>query len=381
MKYCLLLIFITFSILLSAQQPRLILQKGHTAPITDIAISEDGRLIASASFDGTILLWDALSKKELAIFEMGNEGSMGQLQVEFKDDFLVGFGAGKVNTWHVETAQMIGEVEGNVSAVEIDGQDNLILGYEDGRMNSNVPMDLVEFIVSETVYSDWIEDIKVSNDGKYFLTASADGLFLWDKNTATIIDTLTEQAVSTANFSFDSEYIVAGGSDGVVRVFRAATGAFINAFELHENRLIYTDISRDNGTIISTDIYGKIAVWDTQLNDTICTIEMGKGVRSVKLHPDGRTLFVGYQNKLRLYRTTTGKQITDFGGLIDNWKNKFINNVDFDKNNSQFITSENGVVRFWGEAAGDKIVLKNNVVKAIFHPEGRFLRPTKVMEV
>lgn len=373
MKYCLLLLFITFSTLLSAQHPRLILQKGHTAPITDIAISDDGRLIASASFDGTILLWDALSKKEMAIFEMGNEGSMGQLQVEFRENYLVGFGGGKVNTWDVRTAQMFGEEVGNISAIEIDGANNMILGYEDGRMNTRVPMDLVEFIVSDKVYSDWIEVIKASNDGKYFVTGSAEGLLLWDKLTVTVIDTLSKQAVNTASFSFDSQYIIAGGEDGIVRVFRASDGAFINALELHEKRLIYVDISKDNGTIISTDIYGKIAVWNTQTNDTIRTIETGNGVRAVKLHPDGRTLFVGIQNKLSLYRTTTGRKITDFGGLIDNWKNKFINNVDFDKSSQQFITSENGVVRFWGEAAGDKIVLENNVRKAIFHPEGRFI--------
>ncbi|MFK7949117.1 MAG: caspase family protein [Saprospiraceae bacterium] len=373
MKYYLLLFFAIITLTAIAQHPKLILQKGHTAPITDIAISEDGRLAASASFDGTIRLWDVLSKKELGIYEMENTGSMGQFEVELKDDFLVGFGAGKIKTWNIKMSELIAKGTYNVSAVAIDKNDNLLIGDENGQVTPSFSLTLEGIFGEEMIHNDWVEEVKISNDGKYFLTASSDGLLLWNKKNGKIVDTLTTQAVNTANFSYDNQYIVAGGFDGIVRVFRVDDGAFINALELHENRLIYTDISRDNGTIISTDVYGKIAVWNTQTNDTIRTIETHKGLRSVALHPDGRTLFVGFRNRLRLYRTTTGKQITEFKGLVDDWKSKYINYVDFDKNNQQFITSENGIVRFWGAAAGDKIRLNNNVMKAIFHPIERYI--------
>lgn len=373
MRYILLLFFAAITLTATAQQPKLILQKGHTAPITDIAISEDGRLAASASFDGTIRLWDILSKKELGVYEMGNAGSMGQFEVEMRGDFLVGFGAGKLKTWNIKMSELVAEKGSNVSAVAIDKNNNLLFGNENGQVTPMFSMSLQGVLSEETIHEDWVEEVKISPNGKYFLTASSDGLLLWDKKKVTIIDTLTTQAVNTANFSNDNEYIVAGGMDGIVRVFRVEDGAFINALELHEKRLIYTDISRDNGTIVSADIFGKIVVWNTQTNDTIRTIETYKGLRSVALHPDGRTLFVGFRNNLRLYRTTTGKQITEFKGLVDDWKSKYINYVDFDENNQQFITSENGIVRFWGAAAGDKIELENNVLKAIFHPTERYI--------
>jgi len=45
--------------------------KGHREKVTSVAFSQDGRLLATASHDGTALLWDVASGQTLATLKVG----------------------------------------------------------------------------------------------------------------------------------------------------------------------------------------------------------------------------------------------------------------------------------------------------------------------
>ncbi len=52
---------------LSAQEPKLrATLKGHTSVVVSVAFSPDGKTLASASYDGTLKLWDMATGKERA---------------------------------------------------------------------------------------------------------------------------------------------------------------------------------------------------------------------------------------------------------------------------------------------------------------------------
>src|SRR5262249_53826320 len=64
---------------LSAQEPKLrATLQGHTNHVTAVAFSPDGRMLASASYDGTLKLWDMTTGKERATLK-GHRGCVGSV--------------------------------------------------------------------------------------------------------------------------------------------------------------------------------------------------------------------------------------------------------------------------------------------------------------
>src|SRR5271166_4711471 len=62
---------------LSAQEPKLrATLQGHSQPVVSVAFSPDGKTLASASYDGTLKLWDVTNGKERTTFK-GHRGCVG----------------------------------------------------------------------------------------------------------------------------------------------------------------------------------------------------------------------------------------------------------------------------------------------------------------
>ena len=53
--------------------------RGHSDLVYSIAFSPDGEQVATASFDGTLKVWDAVSGKDLKTFGGGPNGHQGQV--------------------------------------------------------------------------------------------------------------------------------------------------------------------------------------------------------------------------------------------------------------------------------------------------------------
>lgn len=367
-----LLILISVSITLQAQQPKLVLQKGHTGLITDLTISEDGRYIVSGSFDGTIHLWDALSKKELRVFYLK---SMGHVDIDLKGNFLAGATPdGTFKIWKLDDGTLIKSLsfeENPIAKMDFHPTEpEILLGFSDGKvLMLNYEKDNRSKVVQ--AQGDWINDLGFDADGKRFFTCGDDGLNIWTTKRLTKKKQLLTTSIATAKFSNDGDYLVSGGEDGNVKVFETKDWKPVNTLKGHEKRLVYTDISRDNKTIVSVDYGGKVTVWNKQTKAITQTFQLGKGSSVAAFHPDGSTLVTDARRNIRLWRTETGEQITDLKGLIDDWESKYINTVKISLDTQSIISAGDKTLRFWTETSGEKIDLADNIEQVILHPNGR----------
>ncbi len=278
---------------------------GHSGKAASLAVSFDGRTIASGGDDNTIKLWN-LETGELLHSLTGQSGRV--LTIALSPDGQTLASSHKtsdrscIKLWHLGRGELLRTLTGHHKwiyslAISPDGQTLVSGGYKIKiwHLNTGEPLHTLAGH-KKSVYS-----LAISPDGQTLVSSGGDKTIkIWHLGTGKLLCTLTGHSdwVRTVAISPNGQILASGSDDNTIKLWHLGTGNLIRTLTGHSDWVLSLAISPDGQTLISGSRDSTIKLWHLDTGKLLHTLtEHKKWVYSLAVSPDGQTLASGSEDK------------------------------------------------------------------------------------
>jgi len=284
--------------------------KGHTAIIWAVAFSLDGSLLASASADGAIILWNTETWEHKEPLR-GHKGDVYSLSFSPDGQTLASAGKDKtIKLWNTRTGQLApvqlpDEHKDEVWRVAFSPDGKLLASADKDKTfrlwdvsNGWMSRPLLE-------HTDVVLALAFAPDGSTLASTGFDGrLLLWDVHGGAKPEELKKYAreMYSVAYSPDGKYLVCAGEDGSIKRWRRQSQSEkweeVGPLERHTNWVLSLAVSPDSKLLVSIGKDDKILLWDLQSGASKPLNERVTGTRAIAFSPDGQTLVSGGEDTI-----------------------------------------------------------------------------------
>lgn len=317
----LLLVLVSFNVLVAQK---------HTKRIEHIAFSPDNKMIATASSDKTVKVWDLEGKKLIKTFPVEEHAFYCTFSADSKEVITATWSKPDdlrnttVKVWNIETGDEVRTIshEDTLSGqCAIDPESKYM--FSQTLKGTGVLIDLATGKeIKKLGYfgrGSWGEDIRFNQDGTYLMRAYKKTVYYYDTKTWTPGEIDFEKDVMCSEASSEGNFMAFGGT---VSTYTKTDNIFVYSAAMKEMKGFYDgeiirDLSIYSGATTSLVSCSDNGVYLFDLNKmkkiTDFKISKAEAAYSVRFCRDGKCFAVGGNaGSLIIYEPVKGKKLFEF---------------------------------------------------------------------
>jgi WD40 repeat protein len=238
---------------------RIATQPAHNDDITAIAYHRQGNLLASASQDGTVKVWQ-LQNNQLSLRQTlsGHAGWVTAVAISPDGRRIISGSSDKtIKIWDATTGGLQQTLTGHKSAVY---------------------------------------DLAIAPENTLVSASQDRSIKLWNLTTGELQETLTDHQAGVYSLAVapKEQTLVSGSADKTIKLWHLSTGDLIATFTGHDSIVNSLEMTSDGKALLSASSDGTVKMWRLATGEVLRTLQNGKqAIRSLALSENGDFLITG----------------------------------------------------------------------------------------